>query len=59
MRQSEVLEPMIDSEGLYTCGNFGCTKKFDINNNVEGDCHYHAGAPGFRDVCKYWTCCNV
>ncbi|OMJ78063.1 hypothetical protein SteCoe_22219 [Stentor coeruleus] len=44
--------------GLYICGNFGCNKPYDPNENPEEGCLYHPSGPGFHDLRKFWTCCN-
>ncbi|KAG6802346.1 cysteine and histidine-rich domain-containing protein [Apis mellifera caucasica] len=43
---------------LLHCYNRGCGKKFDPNDNKEGDCIYHPGHPVFHDAYKGWSCCN-
>ncbi|XP_076239888.1 cysteine and histidine rich domain containing protein [Calliopsis andreniformis] len=43
---------------LLHCYNRGCGKKFDPNNNKEGDCVHHPGHPVFHDAYKGWSCCN-
>ncbi|KAK1134771.1 hypothetical protein K0M31_007542 [Melipona bicolor] len=48
---------MSQEENLL-CYNRGCGKKFDPNNNKEGDCIYHPGYPIFHDAYKGWSCCN-
>ncbi|KAF3428258.1 hypothetical protein E2986_02113 [Frieseomelitta varia] len=49
---------MSQEENLLHCYNRGCGKKFDPNNNKEGDCIYHPGYPVFHDAYKGWSCCN-
>ena len=44
--------------GLYICGNFGCNKPYNPDENNETSCNYHPSGPGFHDVKKFWTCCN-
>ncbi|CAL7934163.1 unnamed protein product [Xylocopa violacea] len=43
---------------LLHCYNRGCGKKFDPNDNKEGDCVHHPGQPIFHDAYKGWSCCN-
>lgn len=43
---------------LLNCYNRGCGKKFDPNDNKEGDCVHHPGHPVFHDAYKGWSCCN-
>ncbi|XP_026668314.1 cysteine and histidine-rich domain-containing protein isoform X3 [Ceratina calcarata] len=43
---------------LLHCYNRGCGKKFDPNDNKEGDCVHHPGHPVFHDAYKGWSCCN-
>lgn len=43
---------------LLTCYNHGCGKKFDPNDNKEGDCVHHPGYPVFHDAYKSWSCCS-
>ncbi|XP_012152858.1 cysteine and histidine rich domain containing protein [Megachile rotundata] len=43
---------------LLHCYNRGCGKKFDPNDNKEGDCIHHPGHPVFHDAYKGWSCCN-
>lgn len=43
---------------LLHCYNRGCGKKFDPNDNKEGDCIHHPGHPIFHDAYKGWSCCN-
>lgn len=49
---------MSQEENLLPCYNRGCGKKFDPNDNKEGDCIYHSGYPVFHDAYKGWSCCN-
>lgn len=43
---------------LLHCYNRGCGKKFDPNDNKEGDCVHHPGYPVFHDTYKGWSCCK-
>ncbi|XP_054003684.1 cysteine and histidine-rich domain-containing protein morgana [Hylaeus anthracinus] len=43
---------------LLHCYNRGCGKKFDPDDNKEGDCIHHPGYPVFHDAYKGWSCCN-
>ncbi|OAD56220.1 Cysteine and histidine-rich domain-containing protein [Eufriesea mexicana] len=43
---------MSQEEILLYCYNRGCGKKFNPNNNKEGDCIYHPGDPVFHDAYK-------
>ncbi|XP_076629491.1 cysteine and histidine rich domain containing protein [Colletes latitarsis] len=43
---------------LLHCYNHGCGKKFDPNDNKDGDCIHHPGYPVFHDAYKGWSCCS-
>ncbi|XP_015522605.1 cysteine and histidine-rich domain-containing protein morgana [Neodiprion virginianus] len=45
-------------EKMLHCYNRGCGKKYDPENNKEGDCIHHPGLPVFHDAYKGWSCCN-
>lgn len=49
---------MSEEKVLLNCYNRGCGKKFDPNDNREGDCVHHPGQPVFHDAYKGWSCCN-
>ena len=44
-------------DGWATCRNFGCQKKFRVEENTDTACQYHTGGPVFWDTYKYWACC--
>merc|ERR1711879_98014 len=50
---------IVTAQGWYKCANFGCLKEYDPENNNEGDCKHHSGRPLFRDIKKWWTCCDA
>eukprot|EP00043_Microstomoeca_roanoka_P029136 m.20953 g.20953 ORF g.20953 m.20953 type:complete len:346 (-) comp8994_c0_seq1:165-1202(-) len=39
------------------CLHRGCGKEFSPEENEEGDCQYHPGAPIFHEGLKGWSCC--
>ncbi|XP_065057021.1 cysteine and histidine-rich domain-containing protein 1-like [Rhopilema esculentum] len=47
----------MDSDSLV-CYNRGCGKRFKEDENVEGSCQYHPGAPVFHEGYKSWGCCK-
>ena len=47
----------IDAQGFATCRNYGCQKKFKVDDNNDSACTFHTGAPVFWDTYKYWKCC--
>lgn len=49
---------MSDSKATLNCYNRGCGKKYDPDDNKEGDCVHHPGQPVFHDAYKGWSCCN-
>ncbi|EKM55469.1 uncharacterized protein PHACADRAFT_94710 [Phanerochaete carnosa HHB-10118-sp] len=40
------------------CTNKGCNQDFDPENNPEGSCTFHPGAPVFHEGLKSWSCCQ-
>lgn len=40
------------------CQRIGCEATFTENDNPEGSCRYHDGAPIFHDGMKEWSCCK-
>jgi len=40
------------------CYNKGCLAKFDPENNEDGTCVHHPGAPVFHEGYKSWSCCG-
>ncbi|XP_003740773.1 cysteine and histidine-rich domain-containing protein 1 [Galendromus occidentalis] len=40
------------------CYNKGCGLKFNEQDDSEGACQHHPGAPVFHDAYKGWSCCN-
>ncbi|XP_015883081.4 cysteine and histidine-rich domain-containing protein RAR1-like [Ziziphus jujuba] len=49
---------MADQEaGRVRCQRIGCTAIFSEDDNPEGCCQYHDGAPIFHDGMKEWSCC--
>eukprot|EP00920_Eleutheroschizon_duboscqi_P036027 GHVT01087224.1.p1 GENE.GHVT01087224.1~~GHVT01087224.1.p1 ORF type:complete len:212 (-),score=56.60 GHVT01087224.1:553-1188(-) len=45
--------------GGLKCCHRGCHQEFKEEENAEDACHFHPGAPVFRDLKKTWTCCGV
>jgi len=39
------------------CGNAGCGKTFNPEDNSETSCCYHPGKPVFHDTARGYTCC--
>lgn len=52
-------KPFVTPGGKHKCANKGCLKEFDPAENTEQACKFHAGAPVFHDIKKYWTCCKT
>jgi len=44
---------------LLTCQRIGCDAKYTEDDNPEGCCRYHPGAPLFHDGRKEWSCCKA
>eukprot|EP00668_Euglena_longa_P033941 GGOE01043620.1.p2 GENE.GGOE01043620.1~~GGOE01043620.1.p2 ORF type:complete len:300 (-),score=85.86 GGOE01043620.1:445-1221(-) len=44
--------------GALQCKNLGCNQWYLPEENGEGACHHHTGAPVFHDLAKFWTCCD-
>ena len=47
----------IAEDGTAKCRNYGCGKRFVVDDNTATSCHYHAAGPVFWDTYKYWKCC--
>ena len=47
----------LTKNGKWRCTNKGCAKEFVEEDNCDGACKYHVGAPVFHDLKKYWSCC--
>jgi len=50
-------KPAAKAGDIVACKHFGCQKKYTVGQ--EEGCKYHAGAPMFHDLRKFWTCCNA
>ena len=49
-----------NKDGLYFCGNPGCSSKtYDPEKNEEGSCKHHLEKPIFHDRKKMWPCCKA
>ncbi|KAI5124383.1 hypothetical protein M0805_008986 [Coniferiporia weirii] len=43
---------------MPTCTRNGCKKEYALDENIDGACRYHPGAPVFHEGLKSWSCCS-
>ncbi|KAL4444382.1 hypothetical protein ABPG74_016675 [Tetrahymena malaccensis] len=49
----------VTPSGNLKCTNKGCQKEYKEEDNKDDSCKYHAGAPVFHDLKKFWSCCHT
>uniref|UniRef100_A0A0G4IB03 mannose-6-phosphate isomerase n=1 Tax=Chromera velia CCMP2878 TaxID=1169474 RepID=A0A0G4IB03_9ALVE len=57
-QQQAKKKPFVTPGGMHKCCRAGCNKEYDPEKNHEDVCSFHPGKPCFRDIKKWWTCCN-
>ncbi|THH11827.1 hypothetical protein EW145_g395 [Phellinidium pouzarii] len=43
---------------MPVCTRNGCKKEYSLDENADGACKYHPGAPVFHEGLKSWSCCS-